>query len=353
MAGLTGCCAGEVPDALYMIRHGEVEVKGRQSIKVILGRGQIFGEMALMGLTPDGRRIRTASGLTHCEFCVLSREDFEELIRTDVRVCRVLRQTVMSHITQLRMAARVVSTHQGSQGDLESASSFYERLCFVDWHQTLDEMRIRRKEAKARFENAQFSDAKVTALERASNCKAIRTLLKIQFGSLTTHDHSILNDMKGFCQIFVSWEDKLHGASSGNQSEEFLFERESSDVIGVRQNVDIPLVHVERLKDLSPVKIRLCLLSHGHATPSNQRWTPGMKRSETLNTRQKFFDQDSSRSLSQAETSTAKMGSRADLFHRAANIVKAGIECSCAMFLQFKLVTSRLVSNMSHHSESC
>ena len=294
MSGLTGCYAGEYPDALYMIRHGEVEVKGRQSIKVILGRGQIFGEMALMGLTPDGRRIRTASGLTHCEFCVLSREDFEQLLSSDTDICQVVRQTVMSHIALLKSAARAASTNEGS---LRDALAFYERLCFVDWHRTLDEMIMRKKNAKAHSRNAQFPEAKIKVLEEASQRKAIRSLLKLQFGSLTSHDPAFFESVGSshLCKILVSWDDPVHGISSENESEEFGFIRESPDVIGVRRNVDIPILHVDKLKHLASVSIRLSVQPEENSTPAYQRWTPGMRRSETLNMHQhdRYFDEDS------------------------------------------------------------
>ena len=113
-----------------------------------------------MGLTPDGRRIRTASAITHCDFCFLSREDFEELISNDIRIGKVVRQTVKSHVARLRAAARGNGIHQPSR-----LSAFYQRLCFVDWHRALDEMVIRRKQAKERVANAEFSEAKIEALK--------------------------------------------------------------------------------------------------------------------------------------------------------------------------------------------
>ena len=50
MPGRVITLAGTVPDAMYMIRHGTVEVTGRHAVKFILGRGQMFGEMGFQHL---------------------------------------------------------------------------------------------------------------------------------------------------------------------------------------------------------------------------------------------------------------------------------------------------------------
>lgn len=71
--GLNLTQAREVPDALYIVRTGVVglQLHGRE---IGLARpGGVVGEMALLGLSPDGCRIRTSVCHTMCELCVISR----------------------------------------------------------------------------------------------------------------------------------------------------------------------------------------------------------------------------------------------------------------------------------------
>ena len=71
--------AGTVPDAMYMIRFGRVRIDGMSASKYI-SHGNLFGEMALMGLSVNGKRIRTSTAVSLCELCVLGKEHFEEII---------------------------------------------------------------------------------------------------------------------------------------------------------------------------------------------------------------------------------------------------------------------------------
>ena len=83
------------PDTIYLVKEGRVKLcrysaGGRVQILALLGRGNIFGERALVG----------APEAVHCEafedtlICVLRRRDFEELIRSKpemaMRVMKVL-----------------------------------------------------------------------------------------------------------------------------------------------------------------------------------------------------------------------------------------------------------------------
>ena len=52
--------AGTVPDALYIVRFGTVHLRGMGKRMRVLGPGDIFGEVALLGLSPDGLRLRTS-----------------------------------------------------------------------------------------------------------------------------------------------------------------------------------------------------------------------------------------------------------------------------------------------------
>jgi CRP-like cAMP-binding protein len=68
------------PDALSIVRFGTVSLKAKGMKEQIVKQGDLFGEMALLGLTMDGLRMRTAKAVTVVEICSLSAKDFEELL---------------------------------------------------------------------------------------------------------------------------------------------------------------------------------------------------------------------------------------------------------------------------------
>ena len=81
MPGRVITLAGTVPDAMYMIRFGTVRIDGL-GVRKNVSHGNLFGEMALMGLSLDGKRIRTSLAVSLCELCVLGKEHFQEIIST-------------------------------------------------------------------------------------------------------------------------------------------------------------------------------------------------------------------------------------------------------------------------------
>jgi hypothetical protein len=75
---------GEPGDRMYAVMAGEVEVfheepDGRTLIVATLGRGQYFGEMALLSNDP---RVASTRAVGHVRVAVLGREDFETLYTT-------------------------------------------------------------------------------------------------------------------------------------------------------------------------------------------------------------------------------------------------------------------------------
>jgi CRP-like cAMP-binding protein len=68
------------PDALSIVRFGTVSLKAKGMKEQKVKQGDLFGEMALLGLTMDGLRMRTAKAVTVVEISSLSAKDFEELL---------------------------------------------------------------------------------------------------------------------------------------------------------------------------------------------------------------------------------------------------------------------------------
>ena len=58
---------------------------------------------AMLGLTQDGKRARTAVAKTTCELCMLSRRDFEEMLRANIDFLHVVTKIVKCHVASLRL----------------------------------------------------------------------------------------------------------------------------------------------------------------------------------------------------------------------------------------------------------
>jgi CRP-like cAMP-binding protein len=61
----------------------------------IAQRGQMFGELGLLGLTETGRRMRTAVSITECELLRMTKETFQVLILAQIR-CKSLTGSLLS-----------------------------------------------------------------------------------------------------------------------------------------------------------------------------------------------------------------------------------------------------------------
>ena len=78
--GIQITCEGEVPEHLYVVRLGTVQVSRKGEELATLQNGDLFGENALLGWSLDGKRNRESVALTMCDLCVLSRHDVEYLL---------------------------------------------------------------------------------------------------------------------------------------------------------------------------------------------------------------------------------------------------------------------------------
>ena len=128
--GVQITCQGVHPDALYIVRFGTVSVCV-DGVPIMEAQcGDLFGENAMLGLTPDGRRNRSAFAKTMCEVCVLRQRDFRELLKLeDFR----------------RPFSVLVHTHISTLGDKDAIRdmSQYRRYC-VNWRKVAEMVRRRR-----------------------------------------------------------------------------------------------------------------------------------------------------------------------------------------------------------------
>jgi putative peptide zinc metalloprotease protein len=95
---------GEPGDRFYIIASGLVEVvvreeAGGERVVAHLGRGEYFGEIALLTDVPRTATVRT---VTECEFFGVSRREFDELVRVHVLAGRHLEQVSSRRLLDTR-----------------------------------------------------------------------------------------------------------------------------------------------------------------------------------------------------------------------------------------------------------
>ena len=96
--------AGDPGDSLHLIDKGRVAIRassrsGDEAILVVLGRGDSFGEQAL--LNPTATRTASAVALENVETRVLLRTDFTELRREQPSVERFLVEVLAAQVRRL------------------------------------------------------------------------------------------------------------------------------------------------------------------------------------------------------------------------------------------------------------
>ena len=92
-AGEELCTEGEEAEHLYIIMHGQVLLSHRDEPIHVSQPGEMFGELALFGLTADGQRMRSALALTECELLKLPYRSLKILIVTSNEFKVIFRKT--------------------------------------------------------------------------------------------------------------------------------------------------------------------------------------------------------------------------------------------------------------------
>src|SRR5262245_28587965 len=103
--------AGDPADGCFLIVEGAVKVTvpagGHDALLAVLGRGDIFGELALLDSLP---RSATVTALRASELYCLTPVAFEQLMRTNIEIVRQLMRIIAgrlraaneNHVLQLR-----------------------------------------------------------------------------------------------------------------------------------------------------------------------------------------------------------------------------------------------------------
>eukprot|EP00961_Rhodomonas_salina_P113533 1527362-Rhodomonas_salina.1 len=80
-AGAVIFAEGDAPREMYVVRFGYVQLSSRGEELLSAQRGDVFGELEMVGLSSTGERRRTARAVTVCDLCVIAADDWWELLR--------------------------------------------------------------------------------------------------------------------------------------------------------------------------------------------------------------------------------------------------------------------------------
>ena len=205
--------AGEVPDAMYFVRSGVLEVhfEGRRVGEV--RSKDVFGESALLGLSKDGRRLRTVTCRTMCELIELSKEHLYELLRHE-EIRLPIQRMMQMYLSKME--------HLAQEDNLTP-----HNLVMVPWGQLSQDLRTRAKTnvrsvgdsgAKRTIQKSRSSWLASSCKDNASgiiksvsetdNAKIFNTLLRIQIREFEMSDDTL----NGVYRIVMaaSWPGHLH-----------------------------------------------------------------------------------------------------------------------------------------------
>ena len=94
---------GEIGDNIFYIVSGEAKVSvrlpaGSDSTLVMLGKGEVVGEMAVLGL--DNKRSATVASVSEIELLILSRENYESLVEQHIGMAFKILKSITSNLCE-------------------------------------------------------------------------------------------------------------------------------------------------------------------------------------------------------------------------------------------------------------
>ena len=276
MPGRVITVAGTVPDYMYMIRFGQIEIRSIGPSVRTATPGSIFGELAIMGLTPSNVRIRTAVATSVCELCELSKESFHDLLASQGGFFGLIRRASQMHLLLLRenfenAKARLSDSDQGGP----CVEHFYDSMSHCHWEAVCAMLAEEQEADRIRKAQSQFSDNTVMDLEKITGQRMLLTTVKFHFNSLKA-----LGKVRPGSVFFivVTWPGVPDIPQTFSRSETELFSAADSLEAGseIHKGIELPLMFPMglRIKELSPFSITVLTLADGEASSPGKQANP-------------------------------------------------------------------------------
>ena len=223
MPGMWLTKAGTVPEALYVVRFGTMKLHAEGLPTRHCASGEMFGAMALLGLSPNGKRLYNSTAISIVEFCSLSSDAFYELLACLPHLRETILKVSKIHIACLRaagiraqtadvlfaqaesrvFAARSSSAREAGADEDDNANAeasqllserkfakqdaegeYLDRLSSIRWHNIQAQIDLQDQVAQYRREQRSIDIPQVEALEAATGCKMLVTRLHFRIHSL-------------------------------------------------------------------------------------------------------------------------------------------------------------------------
>ena len=180
-----------------------MELCGVGGKKRIARLGAMFGEMAILGLSPNGKRLRTATTVSHCELVELPKEALMEVMVMKPAFFNIVRKACMLHIEWLNEAYEDSRGSVGLSGkSAETGHDFYDNLSFIDWKTIRMELEPELKNGVQRSQAAHFQQDAKQCVEERFGTKALMNMFHFQLHSLSM---TTTSDAKRG-QVAIKWK---------------------------------------------------------------------------------------------------------------------------------------------------
>ena len=171
--------------------------------KRIARLGAMFGEMAILGLSPNGRRLRSATTISHCELVELPKKALTEVMVMKPAFFNIVRKACSLHLEWLNESYQDTRGSVGVWGkSAETGHDFYDSLSFIDWRAIRFELEPELNSGIQRSEAARYKQETKQIVEKKSGAKATMNTFHFQIHGLkvmTTSDAK-----RG--QVVIKWK---------------------------------------------------------------------------------------------------------------------------------------------------
>jgi hypothetical protein len=247
------------------VRFGQVELCGIGGKKRIARIGAMFGEMAILGLSPNGRRLRSAWTVSVCELVELPKEALTEVMVMRPSFFDMVRKACNLHLEWLNESYEDTRGAVGLSGkSAETGHDFYDNLSFIDWRAIRLELEPELNNGIQRSQAARFMQETKKIVEEKSGAKAIMNMLHFQFHSLRV---TTTSDAKRG-QVVIKWKGlpDVPETSAFNETATFRWKQEPGEetTLELNRELKLPLLVPSgyKWKDLGALEVKVYFIDN-------------------------------------------------------------------------------------------
>jgi hypothetical protein len=243
----------------------KVELCGIGGKKRIARIGAMFGEMAILGLSPNGRRLRSATTISHCELVELPKEALTEVMVMKPAFFNIVRKACNLHLEWLNESYEENRGSVGLSGkSAETGHDFYDNLSFIDWRAIRLELEPELNNGIQRSQAAHFKQETKQIVEEKSGAKALMNMFHFQLHSLRV---TTTSDAKRG-QVVIKWKGlpDVPETSAFNETATFRWKQEPGEesTFELNRELKLPLLVPSGYKwtDLEALEVKVYLLDN-------------------------------------------------------------------------------------------